>query len=58
MTRAALSGVALGALLICVVTSATPGRGQNTLTHNDKQERGLQRHCNALDLRKAAPIRR
>jgi CHAT domain-containing protein/tetratricopeptide (TPR) repeat protein len=43
MTRAALSGVALGALLICVVTSATPGHGQNTVTHNDKQERGLQR---------------
>jgi tetratricopeptide repeat protein len=43
MTRAALSGVALGALLICVATSATPGRGQNTLTHNHNRERELQR---------------
>jgi len=43
MTRAAVGGVALGALLIFVVTSVTPGLGQNTLTHKNKQERGLQR---------------
>ena len=41
MTRRALSAAALAALLICVA-SVTPGRGQNTLIHKHKQERGLQ----------------